>query len=111
MERCSFFTLKTLSDSSGQHRSKEFFQINSLQKVPVLKDGDFILTERCPPSLSPPTSGAHVTLAVPTVGPPIPHGAARGKERDLGRRYSLGCAWVEQGLTEHVPAPLIFGVI
>ncbi|XP_032253509.1 glutathione S-transferase theta-2B-like isoform X2 [Phoca vitulina] len=29
----------------GQLLSKEFFQINRLQKVPVLKDGDFILTE------------------------------------------------------------------
>ncbi|XP_033054842.1 glutathione S-transferase theta-2B [Trachypithecus francoisi] len=39
------FELRTVDIIKGQHRSNEFFQINSLQKVPVLKDGDFILTE------------------------------------------------------------------
>nr|XP_037851305.1 glutathione S-transferase theta-2B isoform X2 [Chlorocebus sabaeus] len=39
------FELRTVDIIKGQHRSKEFSQINSLQKVPVLKDGDFILTE------------------------------------------------------------------
>ncbi|XP_063479537.1 uncharacterized protein [Symphalangus syndactylus] len=29
-----------------QHKSKEFLQINSLGKLPTLKDGDFILTKR-----------------------------------------------------------------
>nr|XP_014335549.1 PREDICTED: glutathione S-transferase theta-1 isoform X4 [Bos mutus] len=29
----------------GQHLSDAFAQVNPLQKVPVLKDGDFILTE------------------------------------------------------------------
>lgn len=33
------------SSSSGELVSKEFLQINILQKVPVLKDGDFLLTE------------------------------------------------------------------
>ena len=32
--------------SAGQHLSDAFAQVNPLQKVPVLKDGDFILTER-----------------------------------------------------------------
>lgn len=31
---------------SGQHLSKEFFPVNSLQRVPTLKDGDFVLSER-----------------------------------------------------------------
>lgn len=35
---------------------KEFTQVNSLQKVPALKDGDFLLSERCPPSLLNPKS-------------------------------------------------------
>lgn len=34
--------------SAGQHLSDAFAQVNPLQKVPVLKDGDFILTERYP---------------------------------------------------------------
>lgn len=32
---------------SGQHLSKEFFPVNSPQRVPTLKDGDFVLSERC----------------------------------------------------------------
>ncbi|XP_076723461.1 glutathione S-transferase theta-2B isoform X1 [Callospermophilus lateralis] len=39
------FQLRTVQLLKGQNCSKEFLQINSLQKVPVLKDGDFILTE------------------------------------------------------------------
>uniref|UniRef100_A0A8D2B2G2 Glutathione S-transferase theta-2 n=1 Tax=Sciurus vulgaris TaxID=55149 RepID=A0A8D2B2G2_SCIVU len=39
------FQLHTVLFLEGQTCSKEFSQINSLQKVPVLKDGDFILTE------------------------------------------------------------------
>ncbi|XP_077895000.1 glutathione S-transferase theta-2B-like [Ictidomys tridecemlineatus] len=39
------FQLRTVHILKGQNCSKEFLQINSLQKVPVLKDGDFILTE------------------------------------------------------------------
>ncbi|MDL1310944.1 glutathione S-transferase family protein, partial [Yersinia pestis] len=39
------FQLRTVQLLKGQTCSKEFLQINSLQKVPVLKDGDFILTE------------------------------------------------------------------
>lgn len=32
--------------SAGQHLSDAFAQVNPLKKVPVLKDGDFTLTER-----------------------------------------------------------------
>ncbi|KAM6156161.1 glutathione S-transferase theta-2B-like isoform 3-T3 [Rhynchocyon petersi] len=39
------FELRPVELLKGQQRSPEFSQINSLQKVPVLKDGDFILTE------------------------------------------------------------------
>ncbi|XP_069353641.1 glutathione S-transferase theta-2B-like isoform X1 [Eulemur rufifrons] len=39
------FELRTVELLKGQHASKEFFQVNSLQRVPALKDGDFILTE------------------------------------------------------------------
>ncbi|XP_040145252.2 glutathione S-transferase theta-2B isoform X2 [Ictidomys tridecemlineatus] len=39
------FQLRTVHIFKGQNCSKEFLQINSLQRVPVLKDGDFILTE------------------------------------------------------------------
>ncbi|XP_040475438.1 glutathione S-transferase theta-2B-like isoform X3 [Ursus maritimus] len=39
------FKLCTTEVFKGQHPSKEFFQINSLRRVPTLKDGDFILTE------------------------------------------------------------------
>ncbi|XP_007533707.1 glutathione S-transferase theta-2B [Erinaceus europaeus] len=39
------FELRILELLKGQHISKEFSQINSLQKLPTLKDGDFILTE------------------------------------------------------------------
>lgn len=35
-----------ISFSSGQHLNKEFFPVNSLQRVPTLKDGDFVLSER-----------------------------------------------------------------
>ncbi|EHB04749.1 Glutathione S-transferase theta-2 [Heterocephalus glaber] len=55
---CAHFLLT--SSSSGQHLNKKFFQVNSLQKVPVLKDGDFLLTERplepLPPKLRVPSS-------------------------------------------------------
>ncbi|XP_045658453.1 uncharacterized protein LOC123795625 isoform X4 [Ursus americanus] len=47
------FKLCTTEVFKGQHLSKEFFQINSLRRVPTLKDGDFILAERCFLSLSP----------------------------------------------------------
>ncbi|XP_008566796.1 PREDICTED: glutathione S-transferase theta-2B-like isoform X1 [Galeopterus variegatus] len=39
------FELRTVEVLKGQHLSKEFLQVNSLHRVPVLKDGDFILTE------------------------------------------------------------------
>ncbi|XP_045658451.1 glutathione S-transferase theta-2B-like isoform X2 [Ursus americanus] len=39
------FKLCTTEVFKGQHLSKEFFQINSLRRVPTLKDGDFILAE------------------------------------------------------------------
>ncbi|XP_021573617.1 glutathione S-transferase theta-2B-like isoform X2 [Carlito syrichta] len=39
------FELRPVDLVKGQHVSKDFSQVNSLQKVPVLKEGDFILTE------------------------------------------------------------------
>uniref|UniRef100_A0A8C6EDY4 glutathione transferase n=1 Tax=Moschus moschiferus TaxID=68415 RepID=A0A8C6EDY4_MOSMO len=39
------FELRTVDLRRGQHLSDAFAQVNPLQKVPVLKDGDFILTE------------------------------------------------------------------
>uniref|UniRef100_A0A8D1D4B7 glutathione transferase n=1 Tax=Sus scrofa TaxID=9823 RepID=A0A8D1D4B7_PIG len=39
------FELRTVDLRKGQHLSGAFAQVNPLQKVPVLKDGDFILTE------------------------------------------------------------------
>ncbi|XP_037352197.1 glutathione S-transferase theta-2B-like [Talpa occidentalis] len=39
------FELHTVEIFKGQHLCKEFSQVNSLQKLPTLKDGDFILTE------------------------------------------------------------------
>lgn len=42
------------SFSSGQHLNKELFPVNSLQRVPTLKDGDFVLSERCAFPLPPP---------------------------------------------------------
>jgi glutathione S-transferase len=34
-----------LSVSESQHKSPEFTAVNPRQRVPVLKDGDFVLTE------------------------------------------------------------------
>ncbi|XP_019520935.1 PREDICTED: LOW QUALITY PROTEIN: glutathione S-transferase theta-2B-like [Hipposideros armiger] len=39
------FELRTVELLKGQHLSKEFFPVNSLQRVPTLKDGDFVLSE------------------------------------------------------------------
>uniref|UniRef100_A0A8C6Q9E7 Glutathione S-transferase theta-2 n=2 Tax=Nannospalax galili TaxID=1026970 RepID=A0A8C6Q9E7_NANGA len=39
------FQLRTVELLKGQHMSEEFFQVNCLWKVPVLKDGGFLLTE------------------------------------------------------------------
>ncbi|XP_066221592.1 glutathione S-transferase theta-1 isoform X1 [Saccopteryx leptura] len=39
------FELRTVELLKGQHLSNAFAQINPLKKVPVLKDGDFTLTE------------------------------------------------------------------
>uniref|UniRef100_A0A452F079 glutathione transferase n=1 Tax=Capra hircus TaxID=9925 RepID=A0A452F079_CAPHI len=39
------FELRTVDLREGQHLSDAFAQVNPLQKVPVLKDGDFVLTE------------------------------------------------------------------
>ncbi|KAM9622727.1 glutathione S-transferase theta-2B-like [Trichechus inunguis] len=39
------FELRTVELLKGQHMSKEFLRVNSLHKVPTLKDGDFILAE------------------------------------------------------------------
>ncbi|XP_070331763.1 glutathione S-transferase theta-1 isoform X4 [Odocoileus virginianus] len=39
------FELRTVDLRKGQHLSDTFAHVNPLQKVPVLKDGDFILTE------------------------------------------------------------------
>lgn len=50
------------SFSSGQHLNSEFLPANSLQRVPVLKDGDFILSERY--------STSHLTCRPPAHWPP-----------------------------------------
>uniref|UniRef100_A0A671FFY3 Glutathione transferase n=1 Tax=Rhinolophus ferrumequinum TaxID=59479 RepID=A0A671FFY3_RHIFE len=47
------FELGNVELLKGQHLTKEFFPVNSLQRVPTLKDGDFVLSERCSPSLPP----------------------------------------------------------
>nr|XP_044988466.1 glutathione S-transferase theta-2-like isoform X2 [Jaculus jaculus] len=39
------FQLHTVELLKGQHMTQEFSNISVLQKVPVLKDGDFVLTE------------------------------------------------------------------
>ncbi|XP_014721748.3 glutathione S-transferase theta-1 isoform X2 [Equus asinus] len=39
------FELRTVELLKGQHFSADFAQLNPLKKVPVLKDGDFTLTE------------------------------------------------------------------
>ncbi|XP_045145577.1 glutathione S-transferase theta-1-like isoform X3 [Echinops telfairi] len=40
------FELRTVDLLKGQQVSKHFSKLNSLRKVPVLKDDDFVLTER-----------------------------------------------------------------
>lgn len=37
--------LRTVDLLKGHHLNKELFPVNSLQRVPVLKDGDFVLSE------------------------------------------------------------------
>ncbi|XP_006875014.1 PREDICTED: glutathione S-transferase theta-2B [Chrysochloris asiatica] len=39
------FELRTVDLLKGQLVSKEFLQVNRFQKIPVLKDGDFVLAE------------------------------------------------------------------
>ncbi|KAL1771445.1 glutathione S-transferase theta-2 [Sigmodon hispidus] len=39
------FQMHTVDIIKGQHVSEQFSQMNCLQKLPVLKDGDFVLTE------------------------------------------------------------------
>ncbi|XP_038618852.1 glutathione S-transferase theta-2-like [Tachyglossus aculeatus] len=39
------FELKTLDYLSGQHLSEDFGRVNSLKRLPALKDGDFTLAE------------------------------------------------------------------
>lgn len=39
------FQLRTVDLLKGQHLSEQFSQVNCLKKVPVLKDGSFVLTE------------------------------------------------------------------
>ncbi|XP_036923189.1 glutathione S-transferase theta-2B-like [Sturnira hondurensis] len=39
------FELRTVDLLKGQHLNKEFLPANSLQRLPVLKDGDFVLSE------------------------------------------------------------------
>lgn len=41
------FQMRTVDILKGQHLSEQFSQVNCLKKVPVLKDGSFVLTERC----------------------------------------------------------------
>uniref|UniRef100_A0A1W2P6L1 glutathione transferase n=1 Tax=Mus musculus TaxID=10090 RepID=A0A1W2P6L1_MOUSE len=39
------FQTRTVDILKGQHMSEQFSQVNCLNKVPVLKDGSFVLTE------------------------------------------------------------------
>lgn len=39
------FQMRTVDLLKGQHTSEQFSQVNCLRKVPVLKDGNFLLTE------------------------------------------------------------------
>ena len=39
------FNLKIVDFGAGEHLSEEFLKLNPLHQVPVLVDGDFILTE------------------------------------------------------------------
>ncbi|XP_043290616.1 glutathione S-transferase theta-1 isoform X3 [Cervus canadensis] len=65
------FELHTVDLRKGQHLSDAFAQVNPLQKVPVLKDGDFILTE------SPWVPGAKSSKADPS----WPRGASAWRQR------------------------------
>ncbi|CAO2608441.1 Glutathione S-transferase theta-2 [Lemmus lemmus] len=44
-KNCIPFQLRTVDLLKGQHVSKQFLQLNCQRKVPVLKDGNFVLTE------------------------------------------------------------------
>lgn len=66
------------SFSLGQHLNKEFLPANSLQRVPVLKDGDFVLSERYSPYPPPPKPPAHWPLALPLQALPDPTSTHRG---------------------------------
>uniref|UniRef100_A0A671FG06 glutathione transferase n=1 Tax=Rhinolophus ferrumequinum TaxID=59479 RepID=A0A671FG06_RHIFE len=70
------FELGNVELLKGQHLTKEFFPVNSLQRVPTLKDGDFVLSERCSPSLPPLHTAAHMALALPQGA--LPHPSAPG---------------------------------
>ncbi|XP_058387878.1 glutathione S-transferase theta-2B-like isoform X2 [Diceros bicornis minor] len=39
------FEMRTVELLKGQHLSQKFLQVNSLQRLPTLQDGDFVLTE------------------------------------------------------------------
>lgn len=70
--------------STGHLVSGEFSQCNILQKVSTLKDGDFVLTERCSSSLLPPKPPAHLASGSPTVCPLRPQGAGGGEGEGCG---------------------------
>lgn len=40
-------TLKYTDTGRGEQHTDKFQQLSPIGKIPVLKDGDFVLTERC----------------------------------------------------------------
>ena len=73
------FQTRTVDILKGQHMSEQFSQVNCLNKVPVLKDGSFVLTERCSCKY---TQSPHYLLRLPLAAPlPLEWGAGRGPGR------------------------------